>query len=128
MEQSHELYDRILRELPKDGKQANGGIHNPVDLRYLHSCGLIDMFETISGDIFTITITRPGLKFISEGGFTEQYKQRQAKEADESLQRENWIATTKAARNARTIAIVSVIVAALSLAVAVIALIRGLEF
>lgn len=120
-----QTYDSILRQLPKDGRWSYPESYNEVDLYYLTSCGYINIKETVGGGIVLLAITPAGLKFISEGGFAHEYRQRMNKEADDALQRENWIATTKAARSARTIAIWSVLIAAASLIVAAIALIKG---
>jgi len=120
---SHELYDKILRELPKDGALV-GNTYDDIDIGYLAAKGYLKTTSSEGGKIVFYCLTYLGLEFISEGGFAELNKRAAQDDAHKKLERENLIATTRAATGAKTISIISIIIAALSLIVAAIALLK----
>ncbi len=122
--QSHDLYDTILRELPKDGAISDPGEYLAVDLQYLKSCGYLELTYTATGSIYVIALTNTGMKFISEGGFKEMDRQKRIDEEDKELQRRSLETSTRTSKEAIRISKISLAIAAVAAIAAVISMIK----
>ncbi|RZJ92442.1 MAG: hypothetical protein EOO20_01670 [Chryseobacterium sp.] len=116
---SHELYDKILRELPKDGFHQKYNGEDLIGLRYLQHKGLIDVQDKEAGLIYSYGLTPEGMVLISEGGFLELDRIKSQSETDAELQRINWQETTKSSRQAKIFSIISIIIAAGAVAISI---------
>ncbi|WP_316745132.1 hypothetical protein [Pedobacter antarcticus] len=121
---SHDLYDTILRELPKDGAISDTGEYHAVDLQYLKSCGYLELTYTATGSIYVIALTNTGMKFISEGGFKEMDRQKRIDEEDKELQRRILETSTRTSKEAIRISKISLAIAAVAAIAAVISMIK----
>jgi hypothetical protein len=101
----HELYDKILRELPKDGSPADPGDYHAVDLHYLESLEYVELTVTAEGNIFVMRLTKAGMRFISEGGFMKQEKAKLLKEERAEIEF-NWKKRDEKRKNTSTIFVV----------------------
>lgn len=77
MKKSHKDYDKFLRELPKTGNHSECGTLDSIALNYLQGRGYLNLNDDVDRNPITAGLTDNGKVFIAEGGFKNEFVQKQ---------------------------------------------------
>jgi len=123
------LFDEILNGMPIDGRNTSTSYDSEEEkeqwtkaLYVLKAYGYVDIIATEYSGIYAQSLTDAGVIFVSQGGFAEEERIRLITESDSVLQRENWITTTRTAKQAFWVSVLSFLAGAVAIVISIYAL------